>query len=141
MNTKHLDHLRRMSLLAVCITTWCLSSLAFGAVTDISAQEAQTLIAQNSGNTEFTILDIRTPPEFAQGHITGAVLIDYTTPQFKSQLDQLDKTKTYLVYCRSGNRSGRALEIFRQLGFNDIYHLKRGINEWQAKGFQLVRPQ
>jgi len=130
-----------MAALALLITFLCLSSQAFAAVANITAQDAQTIIAKNSGNPDFVILDIRTPPEFSQGHIAGAVSIDYYDPQFKAKLAQLDKTKTYLLYCRSGNRSEKALKILEDLGFTNIYHLQHGILEWQAKGLKLEPAQ
>jgi rhodanese-related sulfurtransferase len=95
------------------------------------------LIAAHQGDPGFVILDIRTPAEYAQGHIVGALSIDYYSPRFKSALDRLDRGKAYLVYCRSGNRSKRALEIFDELGFTRIYHMKGGIIDWQTQGYKL----
>ena len=109
-----------------------------GVITSVSAQEAKLLIDKHQDDSDFVILDIRTPFEFQQGHIQGALLIDYRNPQFKEVLGRLDRSKTYLVYCRSGNRSGRALDIFSNLGFEQIYHLSRGILEWQAERLALV---
>lgn len=126
---------------AVCLwVALFLGSLgqAFGGVTSVSAQEAKLLIEKRQSDTDFVILDIRTPFEYQQGHISGALLVDYRNPQFKALLGRLDRTKTYLVYCRSGNRSGSALGIFSNLGFEKIYHLSRGILEWQAQQFALV---
>ena len=111
---------------------------AFGSVTSVSAIEAKRLIENHQSDANFVILDIRTPPEYQKGHISGAILVDYYHPQFKSLLDRLDRGKTYLVYCRSGNRSGRALSIFSSLGFERVYHLARGILDWQAQQLALV---
>ncbi len=111
---------------------------AFGGTTSVTAQEAKMLIEKYQSDTDFVILDIRTPSEYRQGHIPGAKLVDYHNPQFKKLLGRLDRSKTYLVYCRSGNRSGRALSIFSELGFKRLYHLSRGILEWQAHQLALV---
>ena len=111
---------------------------ASAGVTSVSAQEAKLLIDKHQSDADFVILDIRTPYEYQQGHIPGALLIDYRNTHFKELLGRLDRTKTYLVYCRSGNRSGRALGIFSNLGFDQIYHLSRGILEWQAQRLALV---
>lgn len=108
------------------------------AATQLDATAARSLIQQYQDDPDFVILDIRTPAEYNRGHIAGASLIDYYSPQFKAQLDRLDRTKTYLVYCRSGNRSGKAMNLFSGLGFTRVYHLEKGIIDWQAKGLKLV---
>lgn len=73
------------------------------------------------------LLDVRTPDEFASGHINGAQNVDYENPNFSSQISQLDPTKTYFVYCRSGNRSSKAVQIMKQQNFKNIYELRGGI--------------
>jgi rhodanese-related sulfurtransferase len=105
----------------------------------LSALEAKTLIDQNKGDADFVILDIRTPKEFAQGHITGAVMLDYYSPGFQKGLQQLDKSKRYLIYCRTGNRTGRTLKIIDQMGFRSIYHLKDGIVDWHRQKLPIVK--
>lgn len=67
-----------------------------------------------------TIIDIRTPEEFEEGHLEGAVNIDFYEDSFVSELDSLDKDDEVLIYCRSGNRSGQASEIMQELGFTNI---------------------
>lgn len=105
----------------------------------LSALEAKTLIDQNKGAADFVILDIRTPKEFAKGHIAGAVMLDYYNPGFQKGLQQLDKTKRYLIYCRTGNRTGRTLKIIDQMGFKSIYHLKDGIVDWNRQKLPLIK--
>ena len=84
------------------------------------------------------VLDIRTPEEFASGHLADAVLIDFYEPDFATQLDVLDKDQTYVVYCRSGNRSASAIETMRELGFNDVVEVDGGIVAWVANGLALA---
>ncbi len=84
------------------------------------------------------ILDVRTPAEFAQGHLENAVNLDIEGADFINQLGQIDKTKAYAVYCRSGNRSGVALQQMAQLGFTDAYDLKGGIGAWESAGGDVV---
>lgn len=105
----------------------------------LSAEDVRSLIIQNGSNPEFVILDIRTPKEFKQGHIAGAVLLDYYNPNFRKGLQKLDKSKTYLIYCRTGNRTSRTLAIIENMGFKTIYHLQRGIVEWYAQKLPLVK--
>ncbi len=106
----------------------------------LSARQAKLLIDENSDNSKFVILDVRTPREFAQGHLAGALLLDFRDPKFQSGLKRLDRSKSYLIYCRSGNRSGQTLKLIDGMGFQRIYHLKNGIIEWQREGLPLSIP-
>jgi rhodanese-related sulfurtransferase len=67
------------------------------------------------------IIDVRTPQEFAAGHLSGAVNLDVNDPSFDARMAQLDRTGTYFVYCRSGNRSAQAVNRMRDAGFVDAY--------------------
>ena len=81
---------------------------------------------------------MRTPEEFADEHIENAVNIDFYSETFRDELGELDKNKTYLIYCRSGNRSASALAIMKGLDFNEAYDMG-WINQWKAEGFPTVR--
>ena len=76
------------------------------------------------------ILDVRSAGEFAGGKIRGARNLDIMSASFVSQVKNLPKDKTYLVYCRSGNRSGQACEIMADLGFEKLKNLSGGIMRW-----------
>lgn len=69
------------------------------------------------------VIDVRTPQEFSQGHVPGAVNIDIQSPEFEAKIKKLDTAKVYKVYCRSGNRSGKALQKMKSLGFKDVENL------------------
>ena len=86
------------------------------------------------------IIDVRTPEEFAQGHIAGSINIDVSSSDFIAQVSELDKTKTYAVYCRSGNRSDVATSEMEKLGFTSLYNMTGGAIDWSAAGFPLVTP-
>lgn len=73
------------------------------------------------------VVDVRTPSEFAAGHIDQAVNIDFENFSFASEVKKLDTTKTYFVYCRSGNRSAQAVSIMKSNGIKNIYELSGGI--------------
>jgi len=107
-------------------------------IEDIVAKEASELIQENKDNPLFVILDVRTPEEFSEGHIESATNVDYNSETFREKLDQLDKDKTYLMHCRSGARSSKALPIMAELGFLKIYHMTDGIDGWKAGGFPVV---
>jgi rhodanese-related sulfurtransferase len=106
---------------------------------DVGVQEAFELIQDNQGNQSFVIIDIRTWAEFNEGHIENAVNIDFYSETFKEDLDKLDKNKIYFIYCRSGNRSGRAMPIMKELGFKEVYNLSVGIKKWIAEGLPVVK--
>ena len=87
-------------------------------------------IAQNS---ETVILDVRRPHECASGMIPNAKMITFMNHHlFSSEISKLDKQKHYLVYCRSGNRSGRACMMMETLGFGNTYNLQGGMMAWRG---------
>lgn len=69
------------------------------------------------------LIDVRTPAEFAEGYVTGAVNIDVSDPSFEAKIATLDKNAAYNVYCRSGNRSAAAIEIMKNAGFTKLTDL------------------
>lgn len=83
-------------------------------------------------------LDVRTPGEFNEGHIEGAILVDFQSGNFENEIASFDKSKTYAVYCRSGNRSGQAVKVMRDAGFTDLYNLDGGVIDWASAGLSLV---
>lgn len=107
-------------------------------IVDVSAQEAYGLIQENLGNPDFVILDVRTPEEYDEGHIEDALLVNFNAPAFRDKLDNLDREKSYLLFCRSGSRSGRALTIMSELEFLNIYHMTGGMIEWNGEGLPVV---
>jgi phage shock protein E len=99
-------------------------------VTHVNASQAAKLLATNQP----VIIDVRTRAEFDKACIAGARLVDITRPDFEQQLEQLDRSQTYLVLCQSGGRSIRALKSFNKLGFKSIIHLDGGMNAWIKAG-------
>ncbi len=83
-------------------------------------------------------LDVRTPNEFASGHLDGAINIDWESGHFEADINALDKSKSYAVYCRSGNRSGQATSLMVHDGFKTVYNLKGGVADWVMNGLALV---
>lgn len=106
---------------------------------DVTPQEAYSLIQENKTNPNFIILDVRTPREFAGGHIEGAVNIDYNAPTFKDDVNGLDKTKMYLVYCRTSRRSRGAFDLMKALEFQEVYHMLGGIVGWTSEGLPTAK--
>ena len=87
---------------------------------------------------DLVLLDVRTPEEFAEGHLDGALLIDFYDADFADQLAGLDPDVPYLVYCRSGNRSGQTLAVMQQLGFTSAVDVGGGMLAWNELGLPVV---
>lgn len=103
-------------------------------VSTVSAPEFASVV-QRSGTQ---VVDVRTPAEFATGHLPGAVNLDVSAPGFSEQVAALDPAGTYAVYCRSGNRSQSATAQMLEAGLATVYELDGGILTWTAAGYPLV---
>ncbi len=99
-------------------------------IINLSAIEfSQKIHSDNSA----VIIDVRTPQEFSDGHIPNSMLIDIYNPTFQSKILELDKSKNYYIYCRSGNRSYHAGVFMLAEGFASVQHLEEGIISWTEK--------
>lgn len=85
-----------------------------------------------------TLLDVRTPAEFAEGHLKGAVNLDVESADFAAQAATLDPAGSYAIYCRSGNRSKAAMNYLANQGFTSMYDLDGGILAWTDEGGETV---
>ena len=83
-----------------------------------------------------TLIDVRTPKEYADYHIPGAKMIDYKNDNFKTEFAKLDKKVPVLIYCRSGVRSGRAMKILEKMGYK-VYNLDHGMIDWRKHGMAV----
>lgn len=81
---------------------------------------------------DVVVLDVRTPVEAAAGKIENAKVINVLAEDFEQNIKQLDRDKTYLVYCRSGRRSANACNIMANSGFKKLYNLEGGYNAWNV---------
>ncbi|MFV0423610.1 rhodanese-like domain-containing protein [Oleidesulfovibrio sp.] len=105
------------------------------AVINLPAAEAALLLQEQP---DIIPLDVRTPEEFAKGHLANAVLINFYDADFDEQLAKLDRNATYLLYCHSGGRSGHTLDKMQSMGFKTpVYHLQDGIVDWQRNQLPL----
>ena len=85
-------------------------------------------------------LDVRTKDEFDEGHLNDSINVDfYNAANFVKFLHELDKKKSYYVYCRSGKRSYSACEIMKELGFTNLYNLESGYLDWVECNYETVR--
>jgi rhodanese-related sulfurtransferase len=118
-------------LASVLLLAGCSNS---STATDLSVSEFSSKVTQAGVIT----LDVRTPGEFNEGHIEGALLVDFQSGNFENEIASLDKSKTYAVYCRSGSRSGQAVKVMSDAGFNSVYNLSGGVIDWAGAGLPLV---
>jgi phage shock protein E len=100
------------------------------AIEDVDVPQAATILDQG----EAIILDVRTPQEYASGHLPGAINIDVEASDFADRVSGLDEAAETLVYCQTGNRSGVATDQMADLGFSDLADLQGGIEAWSAAG-------
>lgn len=91
------------------------------------------------GGNDVIILDVRTPSEVSEGYVKNAQNLDINGSTFKQQAEQLDKSKTVYVYCRSGHRSQIASKTLIEMGFNDVRNVEGGFLAWADKGYQIVK--
>ena len=123
------------------------SILAIGAVATLAAcGSSSSVTTQTPADFQTTlstagviVLDVRTPAEFASGHLQNAVNLDVDGAEFDSQIATLDKNATYAVYCHSGRRSGIATGKMAGAGFTHLYNLDGGISAWSAAGLPIVQ--
>jgi rhodanese-related sulfurtransferase len=90
---------------------------------------------------KYLLIDVRTAEEFAAGHIQGAINIDYYSADFSKQIGKIGKEKPILLYCRSGNRSARSMNIMYEMGFVEVKHLACGIKGWKAENRKIIQSQ
>ena len=132
--------------LAVVLSTVAVAALTVGACSGSPGLGSAPLAPANGAEVDAAgfaaalkrpgtvVLDVRTPAEFAAGHLAGAVNVDVNAADFRTIVGGLAKDVPYAVYCRSGNRSATALAIMKGLGFTNTFHLGGGIQAWTAAG-------
>lgn len=94
------------------------------------------LAAYNEQKDNAVLLDVRTAPEIEDANIEGYIAIDIQQPGFTEKVGELDKSKAYFIYCRSGNRSGQACRYMATQGFGKLYNLKGGMLDWMETDFE-----
>ena len=118
-----------LAALAIFVLAGCSKETAENSYKQISMDEAVTMMAEE---TDYIILDVRTPEEFAEKHIPNAINVPNETIG-ENEIPELPrKDQMILVYCRSGNRSKQASEKLVKLGYTNIYEFG-GINDWTGE--------
>lgn len=135
------------SLFAVAAVTGCLATQTENGVSDagndlpaygvVSTQQAANMIVALQDDPGFVLLDIRTSAEVEAGHLSGAAALDFRSDLFRDDLAVLDRDLVYLIYCRTGNRTGQTYQIMEELGFERVYDMGGGITQWIAAGYPV----
>ncbi|MBL7810634.1 MAG: thioredoxin [Bacteroidetes bacterium] len=128
------------------------SGIAFAACSQktSSSEETQTPVSHVStadfekslaSTPKRIILDVRTPEEFAQNHLEGAINMNVNADDFYQQISRLDTAQPVFVYCLAGSRSARAADILAEKGFPAIYDMLGGMSRWSAENRAVVSPE
>ncbi len=114
----------------------------------ITKSEQQVVINKKLSATDFNatienksvqLIDVRTPREYGGGHIKNAKNINYFNTDFFTQMNKLNKDEPLYIYCRSGNRSGKAASKLKKMGFKEVYDLQGGVLDWKKKNLELIK--
>ena len=101
---------------------------------DIELDEFEKKMASE----KYLLVDVRTAEEFSEGHIKGAINIDYLAENFSIEIQELELESPVLLYCRSGNRSSKAMKTMKELGFKEVYNLEGGIKGWISENNPVI---
>jgi len=93
----------------------------------------------NKVNKDILLIDVRTPEEYASGHLENSVNIDYKADNFKELIAELDTNQDVYVYCKVGGRSNNSAKMMKKMGFKKIYDLEGGILQWEKEDFKIVK--
>ena len=105
--------------------------------TNVTALEADSIIRKNSMNTDFIIIDLRSPVHYYYSHIERAINIPYKPDQFKEKIKNMRKEATYLVYYYGGCKRSRFVEIMKRENFRTVIHLLGGFEKWKSLGLSV----
>ena len=102
--------------------------------------DAKAFRERSASEPNAVILDVRTPEEVSQGIVPGAKVLDFRASDFAAKIGQLDKNKTYFVYCKGGGRSSRTVDLMTSSGFKHVHELKDGYDGWVKAGLPVKKP-
>lgn len=123
--------MRYLMLFVFCLCSFCI----WGQVNDMDI----TTVKKQDMADKF-LVDVRTPEEFAEGHIKGALNLNYFDSDFAEQFKGVDREGPVYLYCRSGKRSAKAAKVLDSLGFEKIYNLKGGFLAWEKANKRKEKP-
>ncbi len=137
-----MNNLIRVLISAVLIAV--VASCGLQSTTDIPINNVDVNTARDLVTQDETVivLDVRTPEEYAIGHIEGALNINIAEADFSKRVSKLDRDKTYIIHCSANVKNGRSaksLEIMSSFGFDKLLNMEGGIIAWEQSGYPIVR--
>ncbi len=105
----------------------------------IRPQDAFKMIEEHKDDSNLVILDVRPQNEFELEHVPGAINLDYEGHEFKKKVENIDKEKNYVIYCRSGVRGEYFMGIMKELGFPHVYNILGGFTGWKVSKLPLTK--
>lgn len=120
------------NLFIVITSLLLLACSANGQIKNVDVDEFKKEVSTLEENE--VLLDVRSKQEVKAGYIEGMINIDFYSDDFEAEIDKLDKSKTYYVYCAAGGRSMKAANMMEEKGFNNLYNLNGGITAWKNSG-------
>jgi rhodanese-related sulfurtransferase len=130
------------TVLALCTSCTAQPGIVRGRTIELvklAPKDALNFIQSNRNNPNFVLVDIRTPEEYSDYHIETAVNINLRSESFELDINKLDKSKTYMIYCRTGSRVSMAVKIMEKAGFTKVYGIAGDILEWKSEGLPLAK--
>ena len=127
------------TLLGIFISGLCIAQETI--YEDLSCIETHELIQLHIDDPNFVIIDFRPEEKYNKIHLENAIYVDVLSDTIDNYLENLNKEKTYLIYCTIGRRSSVALKKMKKLKFKNVYHLYEGIKEWDEQGFDVISAQ
>ena len=107
---------------------------------NIKVDYANNLMKEYNKNGKLVVLDVRTSNEYENGCLPGALNFDVENTNFSKIIQLLDRSKMYIVYCKSGIRSEEAVAIMSELGFKNVYHMNEGMDGWKDSRLEISDP-
>jgi rhodanese-related sulfurtransferase len=132
---KIINPIYSIALMAVFLFAACNTSQSQN-IKNINVNEAEKIIKDTK---DVVILDVRTPGEYSEGHLENSMNIDIYSNTFDAEIAKLDKTKTYVVICKSGGRSSNACDKMDKMGFKTLHNVQGGFTAWSGAGKKSVK--
>lgn len=127
----------------ILVTIISIGSISFAQVSNstvVTNLNTERFQAASSSDKTAVIIDLRTDDEIKnKGFIKGSVQLDFLAKDAEQQIDKLDKSKTYYIYCAAGGRSGDAAEYMEKHGFKRVFNLEKGFSDWASKGLPVEK--
>jgi phage shock protein E len=130
--------MKKPILFFALLAVWSCNPTVSESSSDILSPQA--FAEQLKSNSDIILLDVRTPKEIQTGFLDGARNIDFNSSSFERALDSLDHSKRYFVYCKIGKRSGKAEEMMKAKGFQNVTSMDGGLDAWIAAGLPIRKP-